>query len=309
MIEPEAFLEELEKQEVDFFTGVPDSLLKEFLAVLSCRVATEKHHICANEGNAVAVAAGYHLATGKTPLVYMQNSGLGNAVNPLMSLCHQAVYGLPLLLLIGWRGEPGQPDEPQHLAMGAATLQILQDLQIPYQILDAESQFGENIHSALATARTKSSPFALVCKKNVFRKSSLNSEMDLSLPLSRAEAVRLLLESAGEKAVVVSTTGYTSRELFGQRFQAGEKRARDFLNVGAMGHASQIAFGLAIASSSRQVLCLDGDGSAIMHMGNFATIGKAQPHNLKHVVLNNGVHDSVGGQPTAGLAIRSGRYR
>jgi phosphonopyruvate decarboxylase len=298
----------LTKNGIDFFAGVPDSLLKNFLAVLSFENQSIKHHICANEGAAIALATGYHLATGKTPLVYMQNSGLGNAVNPLFSLSHQAVYGIPLILLIGWRGAPGTQDEPQHMAMGAKTLDILAALAIPATVFDGTCQDSDLLVSrAIASMRSSSSAVALLCREGTFaqpqNKKLPGNSTQLSYNLSREEAIEAILAQLSGEEAVICTTGYTAREIYGQRENRKATHARDFLNAGAMGHVSQIALGIALAQPDREVICLDGDGSVIMHMGTLATIGQAHPDNLKHIVLNNGVHDSVGGQLTAGFSI------
>ena len=305
MISPESFLLSLQKHDIVFYAGVPDSLLKEFLSELSQKASPETHFICANEGNAVAVAAGYNLSTKKLPLVYMQNSGLGNSVNPLMSLCHKQVYSIPMLLLIGWRGEPGESDEPQHVAMGSITPQLLDAMQIQYFLLDGDSESDELIAKASRAAFEQSAPVALLCRKEAFSKAGKTTTQDRQqsqLKLTRQVAIETVLKAA-EGTVTVCNTGFTAREVFGQRAQSDKGHSNDFLNAGAMGHASQIAFGMACGNPSKQIICFDGDGAMIMHLGGLALIGPRAPSNLTHILLNNGVHDSVGAQPTAGFKI------
>jgi phosphonopyruvate decarboxylase len=297
MIDPAAFLNALKESGVDFFCGVPDSLLKEFLLVLS---RDPGHHVTANEGAAIALACGYQMASSKLPLVYMQNSGLGNAVNPLMSLVHKDVYSVPMLLLVGHRGEPGNHDEPQHLPMGQATLAMLELMSVPVFKLPADSAL-DVVADAAAKAHETSAPVAIVVSAATF---SAASKAPVGAPQSsfkRAEAIRCLLASLPD-AVYVATTGFTGRELMEERkdLGAGADARVDFLNAGAMGHVSQIALGLSLGGSKRTVVVLDGDGSVLMHMGSLATIGSAVPGNFLHVLLNNGVHESVGGQALCG---------
>lgn len=301
---PESFFALLTSKQVEFFTGVPDSLLKELLLVISQRVSGQQHVICANEGAAVALAAGYNLGSGKIAAVYMQNSGLGNAINPLLSLTHSRVYSIPLLLLIGWRGEPGQLDEPQHIASGQALLGLLQQLNIPCSIVGSEtSNLEEVVASAVQECQSQLQPYALIFKSGTFSKARYQYPATKMFVLSRREAIRIVLNALSAQDLVVSSTGYTSRELYDERIALKENSDIDFLNIGAMGHTSQIALGLAMARPERKVVCLDGDGAAIMHMGSLTTIGSTAPTNLIHIILNNGAHDSVGGQPTAGLFI------
>jgi len=289
---------------VDFYAGVPDSLLKDFCAYVTDRVPAEAHVIAANEGAAVALAAGHHLASGGLGLVYMQNSGLGNAVNPLLSLADPEVYAIPLLLLIGWRGEPGRHDEPQHVKQGRVTLPLLAALEIESVLLPAEDGAAAGaIAAAAERARALSAPVALVVRAGTFAPHALRARSANAHPLSREQAVQAVAAALPEAAAVVSTTGMTSRELFEYRVARGEDGGRDFLTVGSMGHASQIALGLALARPEQTVVCLDGDGAVLMHMGALALIAARRPARFVHVVLNNGVHDSVGGQPTAGVDV------
>ncbi|MBK1733888.1 phosphonopyruvate decarboxylase [Halorhodospira abdelmalekii] len=306
VISPQAFHAALAAAGVDFFTGVPDSLLKSFNAYTEATLPAERHITAANEGTAVGLAAGFHLASGGVPLVYLQNSGIGNAVNPLLSLADPEVYGIPLVLLIGWRGEPGVRDEPQHVKQGRISPDLLQAMEIPHRVLDGDPAAATaNAHWAVATARQRSGPVALLVRKGAFGPAEQHrAEVPTPSALIRETAIAQIAAALPERATVVATTGHIARELYEERGRTGQSRAADFLTVGSMGHASQIALGIALARPTEPVVCLDGDGAAIMHMGGLATIGATvAPRNYLHVVLNNGVHDSVGAQPTAGFDI------
>jgi phosphonopyruvate decarboxylase len=298
LIDPGEFFEALRDRGVRFYCGVPDSLLQGLCAYIEDHAGPGEHVIVANEGNAVAAASGYHLATGETPLVYMQNSGLGNAVNPLVSLADRDVYRSPLLLTIGWRGEPGSADEPQHLKQGRITPGQLDLLGIPHWVLDAESDFHRTIAQALNAAADSGAPAALLVRKGAFARYKAKGRPPVAALPSREEVLRLVLEQASPGDVFVATTGKTSRELFELRVQRGESQ-RDFLTVGSMGHSSSIALGIALGAPNRRVVCLDGDGAMLMHLGAVAVAGDLKPANLVHVLINNGAHESVGGQPTA----------
>ena len=304
MIRPEYFYDLLQKRGSDFFTGVPDSLLKNFCAYVTDTVPEDKHIIAANEGCALALAAGWHLATGKTPVVYMQNSGLGNAVNPLLSLADSDVYSVPLVLLIGWRGMPAVHDEPQHIKQGKVTLALLDAMRIPYVVTaESEDELNKQIDYCYACTEKASAPFAFVVKKDTFAPYALKNKTSSDAEMTREDAIERIVLHSPKDAVFVSTTGMASRELFELRVKHGMSGANDFLTVGSMGHASQIALSIAMQKKDRLVICLDGDGAAIMQMGGLATIGVRKPDNMIHVVLNNGAHDSVGGQPTVGFKI------
>ncbi len=301
MIAPALCYAEMQKRNLDFFTGVPDSLLKDFLAYLADVVPPSQHIITPNEGNAVALAAGYHLATGKYGVVYMQNSGLGNAVNPLTSLADSLVYGIPLVLLIGWRGEEGVPDEPQHKKMGLITLRLLETLGLPYCIL--ENDVSSKMSWVESTLAKTSAPCALIVREGTFARYEQKKVGSQGYDLTREEALTVIVSSIEKNACIVSTTGKTSRELFEIREKNGQTHAQDFLTVGSMGHASSIALGIALQKPSLPVYCLDGDGALIMHMGILSTVGTLSPPNFRHVVLNNYTHDSVGGQETSASVI------
>lgn len=303
-ISPKELLAELELHDVDFFVGVPDSLLKEFCAFIDEALPSKQHHIAANEGTAVGIAAGYHLATGRIPLVYMQNSGLGNAINPLLSLVDREVYAIPLLLMVGWRGRPGVVDEPQHQKQGRVTKAMLDAMEIPYVELH-NSMDKKDVCDAISLAimsAKEGGPACLLISEGVFTKFQRAAPTN-PYQMSRADAIRCVVERAPPETVIVATTGKISRELYEIRSSLSQSGELDFLTVGSMGHASQIALGIAMTSSVRRVVCLDGDGAAIMHMGGLTSIGVESPQNYVHILLNNGAHESVGAQPTAAFSI------
>lgn len=311
MIHAEDFLSVLQTEHVQFFAGVPDSLLKELCACFSDKLRPQQHVIAANEGGAIGLAIGYYLATQQVALVYMQNSGLGNVVNPIASLADPQVYGIPMLLLVGWRGEIADNgeqihDEPQHVKQGQMTLSQLDALGLPYQVMaDDIASAHQQIKGLLDRALERQGPVALVVRKQRFApyqsaqsSTSTPSTLAEKLPVlhSREHMIQQVVAALPEDAAVVATTGMASRELFELRKAQQAGHGRDFLTVGGMGHASQIACGIALAQPDRQVVCIDGDGAMLMHMGSL-TISAQRP-NLVHIVLNNGAHDSVGGQPT-----------
>ena len=284
----------------DFFTGVPDSQLKALCEYLLDRYGLDpRHHvIAANEGNCVALAAGYYLATGKIPVVYMQNSGEGNAINPLASLLNDKVYGIPCVLVIGWRGEPGVHDEPQHVYQGEITLELLRVMGIEYFVIDKDTT-AEQVDEKL-----KEWDPILSCGKQVafvVKKGALKFDKQIEYKneykLSRARAIEIITEFT-DSDPVISTTGKASRELFEIREKRNEGHGNDFLTVGGMGHASSIALGIAVNKPNSNVWCIDGDGALIMHAGALATIGYISPKNFKHIVINNVSHESVGGMST-----------
>ena len=290
----------------DFFVGVPDSQLKALCDYLMEHYGIEPTHhiIAANEGNAAALAAGYHLATSRVPVVYLQNSGEGNIMNPVVSLLNQEVYAIPAVFIIGWRGEPGVHDEPQHVYQGKVTTQFLVDMDIPYFIIDKETR-----ESAVAD---KMKEFRLLLADGkqvafVIKKGALNygkkRQYQNDFTLQREEIIEhITAYSKGD--VIVSTTGKASRELFEVRERNSESHEKDFLTVGSMGHSSSIALGIAVHRPNAKVWCIDGDGALLMHMGAMTVIGNISPSNLVHVVINNSAHDSVGGMPTVADKIK-----
>lgn len=292
----------------EFFTGVPDSLLKPLVDYLldNCQ-DNENHVIAANEGNAVAIGAGYHLATGKVPVIYMQNSGEGNAVNPIASLLHPKVYGIPELFIIGWRGELGVKDEPQHVFQGEITLKLLEVLEIKYYVIRDNTTLQElsRMMDTFQKLLQQGKSTALVVAKGALlyeKKKYANSYL-----MKREDILEHILAVTGDNPII-STTGKISRELFELREKNKlvddvNVHSRDFLTVGSMGHSSSIALGMALQLPEKNIWCIDGDGAILMHGGAMAVIGKAQPENLIHVVINNEAHESVGGQPTAANAV------
>lgn len=295
MVDTVSFYEYLVKHDLDFFTGVPDSLLKELCACIKDKSDSKHNIIAANEGNSIGLAAGYHLSTGKLGVVYMQNSGEGNAVNPLMSLADPKVYSIPMLLIIGWRGEPGVHDEPQHVKQGEVTLKLLEAMDIEYRILSDD--FEDDLNYLVSLAKKDNKPVALVIRKGTFSKyQPINKDKAVMGELLREEALEVILKELGDD-MVVSTTGKESREIFEIRERNNEGHGHDFLTVGSMGHTSSIALGVSIGTD-KNVWCLDGDGSFIMHMGGLAIAGQNAGDNFKYVINNNAAHESVGGQPT-----------
>lgn len=304
MIKAEKIFKVLVKNDIDFFTGVPDSLLKDFCAYITDHTTKERNIITANEGLAIGIASGHYLATGKIPLVYMQNSGIGNAVNPLLSLADEKVYSFPIILVIGWRGEPGIKDEPQHKKQGEVTLDLLNAMHIPYILLDFDEKKAINqINKLIKLTIEKSIPHAIIVRKNTFENYNLKNKSKNKFQISREEAMKLVVSKLGDKDIIVSSTGKLSRELYEFRENTHHSHENDFLTVGSMGHSSSIALGIAIEKKNRNVYCFDGDGAFIMHMGAITNIGNLSPKNYRHIIFNNGVHESVGEQPTLGYDI------
>ena len=304
MVDPITFHNALAQSGIDFYTGVPDSMLRPFCACVAEHTKKERHIIAANEGAAIGLAAGSYLASGRPALVYMQNSGLGNAINPLLSLADMSVYGIPMILMIGWRGEPGVKDEPQHVAQGQATTSLLNAIGVEHYQLPNDTAEATTMLNELRKQTIKDNkPVAVLVSKNTFADYHADENDDEPMTLSRERAIELILNQIKPDSSVVSSTGMISRELYELRDHFKQNHDTDFLTVGSMGHCSQIALGIAVTNSNKRVICLDGDGAAIMHMGSMAIVGQASSANLLHVILNNGRHDSVGGQPTCGLEI------
>lgn len=284
----------------DFYTGVPDSQLKALCDyLLHIYGIDSRHHIiAANEGNCTALAAGYHLSTGKIPVVYLQNSGEGNIINPVASLLNEKVYGIPMLFVIGWRGEPNVHDEPQHVFQGGVTCKLLEDMNIDYAVLDRDTSEDEvkTVMERFRALYMQGKQTAFVVSKGglVFDENVIYQN---KYTMSREEAIRHIVKVGGRDPIIC-TTGKASRELFELRTANGQGHEGDFLTVGSMGHASSIALGVALNSPDKRVWCIDGDGAVLMHMGMLAVIADCCPKNLIHVVINNGAHETVGGQPT-----------
>jgi len=295
VIEANSLFKVLINNKVNFFTGVPDSVLKNFTYILDSHKKKIRHIITANEGGAVALAAGNYLATKNPALVYMQNSGLGNAINPLISICHSKVYSIPLILIIGWRGSPKEKDEVQHQLKGKITPSILKLLNIKFLVLNKSSDL-KKIKNLINYSKDKKKPIAFLIKNNVlsFKKNYQNDKKKNNY-LTRKKVINELLSHIPKKTKIISTTGFTSRELFQIRKDKKYKNGKDLYMVGGMGHASMMTLGYSLGSNN-QIICLDGDGSLIMHMGSLISTGIKSKKNFKHILLNNGSHESVGDQ-------------
>lgn len=289
----------------DFYTGVPDSQLKALCNYLMNRYGIDPHHhiIAANEGNCTALAAGYHLATGKVPVVYMQNSGEGNIINPVASLLNDKVYAIPVIFVIGWRGEPGIHDEPQHIYQGEVTIKLLEDMDIGVFVIGKDTtdeevaDAMEKFRKILETGRDA----AFVIRKGALTDAP-KMEYKNENTMTREEIIKHIVKASGEDPVI-STTGKASRELFETRVANGQSHKYDFLTVGSMGHSSSIALGVAVNKPDQRIWCVDGDGAVLMHMGAMAVMGATKPSNIIHIVINNGAHETVGGMPTVAGAI------
>ena len=303
MIDPKDLFDFFKKNKINNFIGVPDSLLKHFCFFIDDNVSSKEHFITANEGSAVSLAAGIFLGSKKISIVYMQNSGLGNAINPLLSLADESVYSIPMLLMIGWRGEPGIRDEPQHIKQGEVTEKILKALKIPYVIIDSKNNYNKDLSELIQLMKDQSKPVAILVKKDTFLPYDSKSKVQQEFEINREDAIKMIVDEANEETLIISTTGMASRELYDYRKFLNLSHKNDFLTVGSMGHSSLIALGISIQNNKKDIICIDGDGSLIMHMGNLGLIGQNKCKNFTHIVLNNGAHDSVGGQPTLGFKI------
>ncbi len=300
MINVEEFEKLLQENNVGFYTGVPDSQLKSFCDFIEDKYGISDTHIIApNEGNAVALATGYYLSTGKYGLVYMQNSGLGNAVNPITSLTDPNVYNIPVIYIIGWRGQPGVSDEPQHVKQGAITTDLLELLDIDYKILSEETSINDIkdlFDNDFSKKLSEGKSVALVVSKGAF--DSFKTIKTNDNILNREDAIKVVVDNLSLDDIVVSTTGKASRELFEYREEKNHGHSNDFLTVGSMGHSSTIALSIAVNKPRAKVLCFDGDGAVLMHMGSLAMIGSKSPKNFYHILFNNCAHETVGGLPT-----------
>ena len=303
MVSCEELFNVFNKKGITFFSGVPDSTFKDWMKFLSRHHGEKLTNIMAcNECEAIAIVSGHYLATGKIGVVYMQNSGEGKTVNPLTSLCDPDVYSIPLIMMIGWRGEPGKKDEPQHKKMGRVMIPLLESLEVPYEIMPDEIGKAETVIASMVDiSQDRKTPVALIIKRNTFEKYDLEN-MDVSGSsredsMDREDAITVIVDNLADDEIIVSTTGKTSRELFEYRVQRSEE-PRDFYTVGSMGCAASIANGIALSKQNRKVLIFDGDGAVLMQMGSLATIGYYQAKNLYHILFDNNSYESTGGQPT-----------
>lgn len=303
MVNQEQLFKALEGMGVSFFTGVPDSLLNDFCLYMVKNIPDGQHVMAANEGNAVAIASGHYMATGEIPVVYMQNSGIGNATNPLLSLTHDCVYGIPMILVIGWRGDPSINDHAQHKKQGELTPVLMADMDIPYEILDDENTVIQKFEWAVGKAKEISAPVALIAKKAILTEKVKKQEYAESPLMNREEAVSAVVDILGKDAIYLGTTGRATREVHEQLKAHGIGDGHEFQNVGSMGHVSSVGLGIALAKPEQKVVVFDGDAAAVMHMGALATNCRYKAGNMIHIVLNNGVNESVGGQPSAGYVV------
>ncbi len=294
------FLEEVRNIGIHTIAGVPDSTLKQFCDAVCMDGGKEfDHYVTANEGAAVGLATGVYLAEKRPCLVYLQNSGLGNIINPLASIANQEVYGIPMLFVVGWRGEPGIKDEPQHVYQGKVTCELLEVMDVPYSVIDAATSDSQlrNIFDNVRRQMEDNRQYAIVVKKGTFEKERAFTWAN-GYDLVREQALRTILEQVYNDSYIVSTTGKISRELYEQSDALYGNHDRLFMTVGGMGHASMIAYGMAQADENRRIVCIDGDGAAMMHMGALAFLAKQSPKNYLHIVINNAAHESVGAMPT-----------
>ena len=303
MVDQKLLFDALQEMGVDFFTGVPDSLLNDFCLYMTNNMMAEQHVMAANEGNAIAIAAGHYMATGKLPLVYMQNSGIGNATNPLLSLTHQCVYSIPMILVIGWRGDPAIKDHAQHKKQGELTPVLMKDMDILYEILDDEATVIKKFEWAVDKAKEISSPVALIAKKAILTEKVKKQVYSENTLMNREETVAAVVDVLGDDAIYLGTTGRATREVHEQLKQHNVGAGHEWQNVGSMGHVSSVGLGLALACPEKKIVVFDGDAAAVMHMGALATNCRYKAGNMIHIVLNNGVNESVGGQPSAGYVV------
>jgi phosphonopyruvate decarboxylase len=305
MISCENLFEIFKKNDLSFFTGVPDSTFKDWMKFLA-----DEHEgrltnvISCNECEAVAIATGYNLATGKIGVTYMQNAGEGKTVNPLTSLCDREVYSIPMLLMIGWRGEPGKKDEPQHVKMGKVTLPLLETLEVPYQILPDTVEEAEKVIVEMKEKAMKmQGPVAIIMKKGLLEKYEEKRDRKTDYEMKREDAIKIIVDNLKGSEAIVSTTGKTSRELFEYREELGQNHSKDFLTVGSMGCSASIANGIALQKPDKKIFVFDGDGSTLMQMGALGTVGYYKSKNFYHIVFDNEAHDSTGGQPTVSSTV------
>ena len=300
MISCQEFFEILKNKGLTFFTGIPDSTFKDFIKYLDDNNGKSLINLIAcNECESIAISAGYNIATNKVGVVYMQNSGLGKAVNPLTSLCDPEIYSIPVLLLIGWRGEPGKEDAPQHKKMGRIMLNLLETLEIPYSILKPNLKDVVNdMQKAFDYFTTIKGPYALIIKKDFFRNYEMHNLKIHDYELTREKAISLVMDNLDENDIIISTTGYTSREVYEYRENNKKDHFRSFYNIGSMGCASSIGLSIAIQKPERRILIFDGDAAIIMQMGAFTTVGNIAPVNYIHIVFDNHSHETTGSQPS-----------
>lgn len=303
MLSCKDFSETCKKNDFTFFTGVPDSTYKSWMSYLNKKNTGLTNIIAVNECEATAICAGYHLSTGKNGVLYMQNDGFGKTINPLTSLCNPEVYNIPMLLMIGWRGEPGKKDAPQHQMIGRLLTDLLDTFEIPYEIISSNiKKVDSTLKKAKKFMNTNSKPFAIIVKKNVFEDLKTEKQKKQNL-MTREDAIKTIMKSLKGDEIIVSTTGKASRELFEYRNRGNKKFNHDFYNIGAMGCTQSIALGIALQKKKKKVFVFDGDGSILMQMGSLATTGHYAPKNFYHIIFDNRAHDSTGGQPNSSESV------
>lgn len=291
-------LKQIEDMGIEVIAGVPDSTLKQFCDGLQSYEGNLKHYVTANEGAAVGVAVGTYLSSGNPACIYLQNSGIGNMVNPIASLANQEVYGIPMLFLVGWRGEPGIKDEPQHVFQGKVTCELFEVLQVAYSVIDKNTTEAEmsEILSKAQEALQQNLQYAIIVKKDTFEKAQ-EYQWDNGNEMTREWVLGELIKYIPQDSAIVSTTGKISRELYEQSNAIRGNHDALFMTVGGMGHASMIAFGIA-QNDNKKVYCIDGDGAVLMHMGALPFLASNAGENFIHIVINNQAHESVGAMPT-----------
>jgi len=302
MISCDEIFEVFRRNDLTFFTGVPDSTFKGWMTFLEEKHGKELTQIiAANECEATAIATGYHLSTGKVAVVYMQNSGLGKTVNPITSLCDPEVYSIPIVMMVGWRGEPGKKDEPQHKKMGRITIPLLETLEVPYKILPEDIEKADEVITEMKNITEKeNTPVAIIIRKGIIEQYNAEENNKIyynTFEMTREDAIKTIVDTLEGSEIIVSTTGKTSRELFEYRIERNEK-PMDFYTVGGMGCAASIALGITLQKPEKEIFVFDGDGAVIMQMGSLATIGHYKPSNFNHILFDNRAHDSTGGQMT-----------
>ena len=295
MLSPLELIKYFKKKKINFFSGVPDSILKNFTNILDNSKNFE-HYVCVNEGSAIGLAIGYFLRKKKLALVYLQNSGLGNAINPLVSIADKKVYKIPMILLIGWRGSPGVKDEKQHLTIGKITLPILKNMGIRYKVVKNLNDIKNS--NLIDYSRINRIPVAFLIKKGSIKENNKKVQNKNTNDILRSEFIIKLLNKISNKDRIIASTGFNSRELYQLRTQNKIETGKDFYLVGGMGHTGIVTLGYSLKNKKKNIICLDGDGSFLMHMGSMVTIGKYAKKNYKYILLNNLAHESVGGQKT-----------
>ena len=295
MIKIDSLINVLKKNDINFFTGIPDSILIELSRFLQNK-NKRKHIRATSEGSAISIGIGHYLSTKQVPCIYMQNSGLSNALNPLISITSKKVYNIPLVLIIGWRGSPRVKDEPQHNVKGKITESILKLLNIKYTIVRSGNDLSQ-FNKIVKNAKKNNNIAACLIEQGTIKKIKKTYNKKNFYKLNKELFLKTLLETLEKNSKVISSTGYNSRELMYLRNKYKLINTKDFYMVGGMGHTASVALGYSL-STKKKTICIDGDGSFLMHLGSIKTAGTFANNNFKYILLNNNSHDSVGGQNT-----------